>query len=339
MTTLVFKDVGQGDSILIKEEKQDGSTSFVIIDCNTHNGSNPVLDELKAEFSKKPIKIRLFLISHGHDDHYSGANQVLLFCQKNSILIEEFASTLVMVQFDYYRATLDTQEYESITELLQLVTKLDGSIIADVYIVVNNKLNVVFDNGYKLECLYPKTSNYQFLRKQMDDYRTKARKSKPNPNAISTILSIEKENISGLLTSDSLKKSIQVVYNKYFLGKDKLLHLAQAPHHGSKYNYTHKVWDNINRIEQCPVVFSCGQSRHKLPDKEVVDGFKSSNYKIYSTNEVFGIKGATSSKTKSTAVLNAAFGAPSTSSPKMSNSQLNGDQGFELKTNSIAYIP
>lgn len=88
--TINFKNVGQGDSIILEWEN-NGEKKCGIIDCNRYNGGNPVLLHLQ----KMQIKEIVFIfLSHPHEDHFSGMLELLEYCETQQIQILRFAHTI-----------------------------------------------------------------------------------------------------------------------------------------------------------------------------------------------------------------------------------------------------
>ena len=85
-----FKNVNQGDSILIKWD-QDDKQKIGLIDCHSDN-DNPSLKFIEA--NKHRIKeIEFVFISHPHFDHFSGVVDLFKFCEKNNIQINQLGFT------------------------------------------------------------------------------------------------------------------------------------------------------------------------------------------------------------------------------------------------------
>ncbi len=89
MLKVIFKDVGQGDSIIIEWQNDDEEDKIGIIDSNQHNG-NPVLDYIKQ---RKTKEIEFIVLSHPHSDHFSGLLEILEYCKENLIEINNFIHT------------------------------------------------------------------------------------------------------------------------------------------------------------------------------------------------------------------------------------------------------
>lgn len=288
MVQITFKDVGQGDSILISWSQVD-IMKVGIIDCHKYGGTNPVLDQI-AEFNKEVI-IEFIVISHGHRDHYSGVKELLNYCQNNKIVIQNFISTLHPTQFQFFDITLSYNEQLAIADLIKQINELEkeGVTIKNVFPAYNKIINFQIEN-LSFTCLHPKQADYTILGKKLDQYIKGKTKTKPDLNFISTIFKIFDDTFFGLFTSDCTVESLEHFERKDQDVRNKELQLTQVPHHGSVNNHYKNFWLNINRIENCPAVISSGASVHRLPNQEVVKDFIDLGYKIFSTNYVHGIK-------------------------------------------------
>ena len=89
MLRVTFKYVGQGDCIIIEWEEEE-RPGVGIIDCKAISGYNAAVKHLE---DIKPPEIAFIVLSHPHQDHYSGLLTVLEHCQRNGISIGLFGHT------------------------------------------------------------------------------------------------------------------------------------------------------------------------------------------------------------------------------------------------------
>lgn len=322
--------MGQGDSILISWNEEN-IKKIGIIDCNNYRGRNPILEEISE--IKEKYEIEFIIISHGHQDHYSGVLGLLDFCKKNNIIINQFISTLQPNQFQYYDITLSKNEKKSITKLIEKINQFYeiDKIILDVFPAYNKVINFPIEN-YKFECLYPKQSDYNTLGNNLSKYLKGKAKTKPDLNYISTIFKLSNTENYVLLTSDCTKESLNYVSRKDGDIKAKKLSIGQAPHHGSIKNHNQEFWRKTKRIDDCPIVFSVGTSRHNLPNVEVVESFSNMGFKVYSTNYVNGIKAYVEEENtqKDYSSLLDSFSVLYDESTNKKNDRFRGDKKFDL---------
>ena len=83
MLKLTFKNVEQGDSIILEWE-DDGISRIGLIDCKNAFRTNPTINFIKA---LNLTKIDFILLTHPHQDHFSGFSELLDYCIQNNIEI------------------------------------------------------------------------------------------------------------------------------------------------------------------------------------------------------------------------------------------------------------
>jgi len=321
------------------EWKTENLTTYGIIDCRKYYGQNPVLEHLQSE--KSPKLIDFFFISHGHDDHYSGVNDVIDYCEKENIVINHFISTLHPVQFQYFKISKSYQESKRIVALLKRINSIvqQKGIIKAAY-PASNLIQKIKINEYKLECVYPRQEDYTKLGQTLEKYIKGERKSRPDLNDIATFLKIHTEEILVILTSDCTIETLKFCERKDEDLKVKPLHLAQVPHHGSKYNHYPQFWRNLVPIAQCPAVISSGAGKDKLPDAEVVEDIHEIGYELYATNFVNGIKEVFDSGENKIddASFDLFFELEEEYVYQPNNDRFVGDKLFELNSGGVRYV-
>ncbi len=339
MLTITFKDVGQGDSILLSWQSEN-VRKIGILDCRRYQGSNPILDEIKN--INDYYEVEFLLVSHGHQDHISGFIELLNYFENKNINIKTLSSTIQPNQFQYFNLVSSLNERKRLVELINKINSLyELGVIEDVFPAYNERISFKINNS-ELTCLYPRQKEYNRLGNQIQKYITKKSSSKPDLNEVSTIFKINCENFYGLLTSDCTIQGLDYIFRKDKDVQENQLQLAQAPHHGSKYNHNQLFWKNRNRIKDCPVVFSSGTSKHNLPNREVVEDFYKYNYKIYSTNFVNGIKEMIENKETEPQIdysyLFDNFTEKVSEFSLKDKSRFEGDKVFEINNHGITYI-
>lgn len=96
MINITFKNVDQGDSILLEWQNEEDETIIGIIDCNLKKDkSNPILNYI---IKNRIQKIEFMLLSHPHFDHYSGLVELLEFIIQNKIKLRNFLHTCIYVK-------------------------------------------------------------------------------------------------------------------------------------------------------------------------------------------------------------------------------------------------
>jgi len=278
---IYFKDVGQGDSIVLEWEK-DGSQKIGIIDCHINNGTNPTLDHLKR---LNPIEIEFIILTHFHYDHFSGMADIFDHCIKSNIKIKYFYHSIAAFVLEIYNRVLTTQKVsKAIKEFFDKYEGVDDNITNDKIQISKHIQNIELNNTTSLKFLAPAGRVYEKMDKQIARKIARVKNTYSDVNKLACIMLIENAKQNVLLTSDAVKSN----YKKLKLTTESVL--VQAPHHGSWQNIIEPFWKGINKINDCPCVFSVGdEPKDKLPNEETVRMFDTFQFKIYSTNPTYGI--------------------------------------------------
>lgn len=332
MPKVSFKDVGQGDTIIIEWVDQDQS-KIGIIDSHIYKFRNPVLEFLKANSYKK---IDFYLLTHGHYDHFSGICDVLDYCFQKGIEIDTFYHTLsgiIVKIFAFDHSTIKAKAAERLIETLEKYSDGKYKIILKKLRIDCERQNIRLTDDIDIDILSPNDKDYFGLERMIGNYIGKRTITKPDANSVSTILKIQKSDEYILLTSDVLKSRIARV--ERLLIKSKLI-IGQVPHHGSEHNHRKPFWEKVNRKNDCIAVFSTGDNpADKLPDNVTVKDIHELSYKIHSTNQVNGICsvfGETLSPLNYDETIHDIFDLfvdyPIPTNTAMLQNDLNGDQAF-----------
>lgn len=282
MITIDFKNVGQGDSIIIEWEKNNKKL-IGIIDCNNSDGGNPVLNYL---LQNSITEIEFIVLSHFHYDHFSGMADIFEYCIQRKIKTKYFYHSLAPFIGEIYDRIFKSQKLKKGAERFINTLDVFRDLVVDC-IPINchlEKLNLT--NDISLSFLAPKGKTYDIMAKQLKRKVNKITTTNADINKLASIICIEKNNECVILTSDAVKKSFRKITNKI----NNEVILVQAPHHGSINSIFPKFWTTIRKKTKCLSVFSVGyEVKDKLPDIETVKFFDINNFDIFSTNCVFGI--------------------------------------------------
>lgn len=320
MVGLTFKNVGQGDSILIEWEKE-GENRVGIIDCNIFETHNPVLQHI-IDNSYKCIDF--IILSHPHYDHFSGLLILIEYCQQNNIQIKRFLHTSIVTP-DYLKSACTS--IENRRKLIKLFSKLkqmvkDGKI--KMYTIDDNPdAGIKLSGDFTIETLSPSSVEIdKYIRSEKFPFDEEMGGNNPNANWLSTVLKISNQTYSIILTSDAEKSTLsrigKVAYER--LNNSKIL-IAQCPHHGAKKNLNKIFWRKRKRHEVTPIVISVGPNKYNHPSDEVISFFdKTTNYKILRTDQTK--IGATTKKAQTTSEILDVFSINTTSATKKINSQI-----------------
>jgi len=289
MIKIVFKNVDQGDSIILEWENDSGANKIAIIDCALkQDKTNPVLNHI---ISHEISEIELIILSHPHLDHFSGLLKLLEYCNENNIKIKYFIHSCFQV-VSYIKSAIPTNnEKHELHSIFTLIRKLrDKKELQFGYLDANPYFAFPLTGDIKLTFLSPTSiETDKYIRGESFYHNEEENGSHPNSNWLSSIIRIGTDEWYALLTSDAQKYSLKRIDKKQPESLKGKLVLGQSPHHGSFHNHNGTFWKKRERVERPPIVFSVGKNGFKHPGEDVVSFFRVNNFTIHSTNKVGGI--------------------------------------------------
>jgi len=327
MIRFTFKDVGQGDSVIIEWEKGK-EKKIAIIDCNRAYGTNPVLDYIKKENIQE---IAFVLLSHPHLDHFSGFAELIEYSILNNIKINYFLHTANNTP-TYWQAAMEGDAATSeALRLLGLIRKAKDIFGMNFHPIQAQTMHpdINLDDDYLIKIIAPTSIQLDKYAKKIEPPFEEEAGNKPSGNWLATVLKIYSNKHNGfiLLTSDSNKETLFYDEKKPDIFSGNLI-LAQCPHHGAEGNYKNAFWKLIKREPKTPIVISVGNNIYGHPAQKVIDNLNKNNYKIFATNEIGALSSLKPSlKGKDTSIHLSTFGEIVAAS-KVDN--LNGDKIFEI---------
>lgn len=286
MIEIAFKNVGQGDSIILSWIGEGNSVRYGVIDCNVYRGSNPLLNELRL---LEPEVIDFVILTHPHEDHYSGFGELLKYFRLEKIVVKLFIHTL-MGEFltIMSKAHLSQRKQGFLNSFLEEMDLASKANIIEDFVLASNKSEAIgLSSKVSLRFLAPNGNDYHKVVLERHRQERDKLKVQPDLNFLSTILSVSSDEKAIILTSDAPTRSLKRISS---IVNWEIL-LLQVPHHGSLRNHLIEFWENRTYAKDCPAVFSVGDvARDKLPNKEVVEYFDTLGCYVESTNPVYGIK-------------------------------------------------
>lgn len=318
---VIFKDVGQGDSIIIEWEI-DTTKKVGIIDCSKKGKANPVVDHIN---NGGYHEIEFIILSHPHSDHYSGFLELLSLIESRAIIVNRFGFTLKEIGIEFWKwFEVTPQETKVLEEIILSAKRLRDEVgLIKKIVPIEEDWAIPLSKDIEIRSIAPsfkEIQKYQELIKFGFEFEKQASKA---ANYLSTIFWIRKENKHILLTSDAVKESFERLHSEgRFHGVE--FELCQAPHHGSFNNYSDVFWNNIQKPEVRNVLISSGlHESYKHPHLATVKAFIDNGYHIHPTNVVYGIEEYLEMLVKETYVLD-------TISEIDENSMVGGDKIFSF---------
>jgi len=300
---VIFKNVGQGDTIIL-EVVSGNLYKIGIIDCkltkvgvvqNKEDKKQNVVEEYLEKLKKenKKFSIEFVAISHPHQDHYDGMASLFEYFYNEKIHVNTIYHTFLL------RTVVERYVPVSFGKLYNKFTKAlaDYSNCYNEQSEMSSSSQLIFDEDkVKITCFSPsdeeKTEAILQLLIQATEKKGRKLVSKINKfsNFKSSILKIDNKlkGESVLLTSDAEKSSF-IRINKSFPNKKSLFWdtaynfiSVQIPHHGSIENYEDVFWDNVKKHSpNTEVIISVGDNIYNHPSPEVKEKLNKTGYKSF----------------------------------------------------------
>lgn len=280
-----FKNVGQGDSIVI-EWAYEGLLHIGIVDCCLDvEANNPVLRHLQA-LEGQPYVLQFIILSHPHRDHDSGILQLLAYLSAHQIVTQYFCHDYY---FDArYNNPISKKKLTFLQQFRQLEKELDkAGLFVERTILATGYTIPMAGTGLQLRCLSPAGA-------ELDLYQRQSQNTKPNghwqssarANLLSTVFKIEHSKKYCLFTADAAISTFERLHNNYQNAKrPSSIHIGQVPHHGSIKNYHEKFWHGIKRSTEAAAVISVGQNQYNHPAPMVLNSLQRVGYLVFCTND------------------------------------------------------
>jgi len=282
---VTFKNVGQGDSIILEWLNPDGLLHVGIIDCKiAPNNTCPVVDYLR---SLSDYVLAFVLFTHPHKDHYDGSLDLIDYIKMSGTIVLNFASTFRFSPESIRKFT--QREADLFNRFLDAKKSIDDHVKNSLVATAAGALKL---NGKELVLTYLAPSEIEvekFQDRITFEWSEKFTKGNTAANYLSTILIVEGCKDFILLTSDADKSLFldSRGISESFYGK---VRLAQVPHHGAAHNYDDEFWKALPRSPDCIAVVSVGSNRYGHPDPNVLRSLSSNGYRVALTNVVNGAK-------------------------------------------------
>ena len=290
---ITFKDVGQGDSIILEWEDK-GVKKIGIIDCNKKDKKNPVVEHLAL--MKDVTELEFIILSHPHSDHFSGMIELLNYLEGKNIVVKKFAHSLFLLGKDFYNylkwVEIDTAALFDLQQLVEKVDTLKKSGIIKTMGNITEDWRYDFGNNRYLKCLSPSHDEAALYMKIVNGEPEKNKKeASSGANYLSTLFCLVLDEKYYLLTSDTESFSFERILQQAAHAElsQKSLSLGQLPHHGSSKNYHPSFWKSIIKTDDRHAVASAGMNaKYKHPHFPVLKSFFEDGYNIHCTSLYHG---------------------------------------------------
>lgn len=240
---IIFCDVGQGDAVFIRTPKGKN----ILIDAGP---SDKVLSCLSSYMPFWERKISLSILTHPHNDHFAGFNEIL-----NRYKVDTFGMENLGNKTAGYRKLIQTIKKH----------KLDLK-----YLVQGDFFKT--SDGLRLYVLAPSAD---FL------LRTSPNKVIGETNEFSSlIIHLSYGSFDLILTGDSQVNELKDALRNY---NGSSLEILQVPHHGSKSGINEEILMEIN--PEVAVISVGRNNRYGHPTSYVLDALKSMRIPVFRTDK------------------------------------------------------
>lgn len=302
--TITFKDVGQGDSIILEWEEK-GINKIGIIDCNKKGYSNPTLQHLKIG---KYAEVEFIILSHPHRDHFSGLRELFDHILKNKIIIRRLGHTLHFTNEAYWKyLDIDSKASRQLSKVVEKMRDLwTSGLLVKRDVLSDEKKPIQLGEHIHLHCLGPcheDVSKYQDIVEFEPDKNILA--ASEAANHLSTTFILDVGDVSILLTADAENLSFDNLIKYVHAEIDKrTFHLCQVAHHGSLNNLHEDFWKLVPTADEKHAIISAGENKkYSHPSYQVVEAFANSGYSVHCTNIVNGMSEYTETLRSASLVL------------------------------------
>jgi beta-lactamase superfamily II metal-dependent hydrolase len=261
----------RGESIVIKTK-----LGFGLIDCFKHEGKNPPLDLLKSLGAES---LSFLALTHPHDDHFQGFDEVVDYFLSGSRTISFFWRYPVL-QAKYLRALLNAKGPAADTEaLFKAFEKLAESKVPMKLCGVGALLlSAASGHGIELVSIAPAaefiTKAEEFLVTSLDRGVVTPQHMTWDLNRLSSAFLIRYGSHRLILAGDVPGRGWNLAVKDPAWPSDCGNDLYKSAHHGSGDDNTAKVLAHLSSKAKNEWAIVTRYSRHDLPD---ADGLKSLN--------------------------------------------------------------
>jgi hypothetical protein len=282
---LVFKYVGQGDSIILHWQENEVN-KFIAIDCNLLNDQVPTLDYIT---SFPNSEVAAIILSHPHTDHFSGMERLLKGLTSANIPIKYFWHTAYHSEAYFTTSVKGSDAKGKLKRLFELVRKMRDEGRLELASLDGGTPTPVINLGQhtKIFVLAP-TSREQDKYLASTSLPSKFEgANNPKANWLSTVLRIERGDKYYLPTSDVEKFTLKGLDQRQVVNQNQLAFaLGQIPHHGSIHNYNNTFWTKRYKEGDSPLaVISSGPNGYDHPSPQLVSNLTQMGYEVKITGD------------------------------------------------------
>jgi hypothetical protein len=290
-----------------------GDNEWMIVDsCLERESRQPIALKYLAELGiDAATSVRLFVITHWHDDHIKGAAHILSACRKAKFVCSEALRSDEFIQFvricstRSLMASSGADEFDRIFSELQLrsADKRPQSVGPDVWAIADRRLLCLPKNNrsFNVEvfALSPSDTAMTLALSEIGQLlptagMPKRRAVAQSPNHVSVALWIISGNLNILLGSDlESHPDKRLGWRAVVLSSNRPSGRAftvKVPHHGSPNAYYHKMWSELATPEALALLTPYASGTRPLPSRDDIEKIRTHTSQIYCTGNPSGWK-------------------------------------------------
>jgi len=281
---VTFKYVGQGDCIVI-EWVDNESRRVGVVDC-CHSLPNAAISHIQqGDYSS----VEFVLLSHPHQDHFSGIESLLLFCEENRINIRYFLHTCganPQYLMASLKAAVSFEAHTPLANLFRTMRRLKRAGVISKVVNVNDLNCIPLSDTISLDVLSPSYEEHQ--RYNRTTYHVDlSTKNNPAANWLSTILKLSRNGRYILLTSDAKRRAMMRVYSEHLEDAGRNLIGGQAPHHGAGSDHYRLLWRSCRANNNNPTAtISVGPNSYGHPSLKTINDLRARGYDVKCTGKI-----------------------------------------------------
>ncbi len=283
---------------------------MVVDSCLDRESRQPIalkyLTELGIDVA---TSVKLFVITHWHDDHLKGAADILSACRDAKFVCSEALRSTEFIQFVRICSTRSFMVSSGVDEFDRIFEKLQRrstgerpeSVGPDLWAIADRRLLYLPKNNrsFNVEvfALSPSDTAMTLALSEIGQLLPRAGTPKrravaQRPNHVSVALWIIVGNLNILLGSDlENHRDKRLGWRAVVLSPNRprgRAFVVKVPHHGSSNAYYHKMWSEMTTPEAAALLTPFASGKRPLPSQDDVEKIRSHTSQIYCTGRPQG---------------------------------------------------
>ena len=296
---------GIGESVLLHV----GDNEWIIVDSCMYRitQSAIALQYLKNLNVDVATAVKLFIVTHWHDDHIRGASTVLKECKNARFVCSGALCSREFLELCFLggHALMESSGIDEFNQILKIIlSQREGnrlkSVGPDQWAIAGRKLNFSKQGGTlnaEICSLSPSdaamTLAFREIGQMIPKEKTVQRRAiSQKPNHVSVALWLIVERLNVLLGSDlENHQDNNLGWRAILLSQNRPENRAliiKVPHHGSSTSYCKEMWDEMIEPDPIALLTPFASGVNPLPSKRDIKNLKNHTEKIFCTGEPSG---------------------------------------------------